>query len=130
MKIKDYQPNREYKADYVEFLFPGFFVIESEARRVGSRDVKGLKIPDECFGFLFFERTEHITNSGELIAGAPKNYSGVYYPGGKVMSLDDVKRQVSDPKTLIYNMRNKNYQSVVKTRKGNFQPFRLEDRVI
>lgn len=113
---------------YVEFMYPGAFFSETEVREVKERDPTKLEVPQGCFGYRFFERQE-VQEGGETLFGQPRNYSGTTY-FGKAMTIADVKREMPDAKTLISNMENNGWDKVVKTRRGNFQPLQLEDRVI
>lgn len=105
---------------YVEFLYPGLIVSESEEREVPSRDYKDLKkIPKNCFGFRFFDRVEN-TVDDEILYGQNKNYSKMYYPKANKYSLSEVKEQFPDHNILISNMKNNGWKYVVRTRHGNF----------
>lgn len=113
---------------YVEFLYSGILFPETEIRKIEERDPSKLKIPKSCFGYRFFERQEADVD-GETLVGEPKNYSGITY-FGTVMTLSDVKREMPNARTLISNMKGNGWDKVVKTRRGNFQPLKLEDRVV
>jgi hypothetical protein len=115
---------------YVEFLFPGIIVDESQCREVKSRDYRRLrKIPDGCYGFRFFDRTETRID-GEKLYGDNKNYSEVYYIDAYQYTLQDIKDQFPEQEILIFNMEANAIKKVVKTRCGNWKPFNKEDKVI
>ena len=61
--------------------------------------------------------------------GQPKNYSGTYY-FGRVMTVSDVRKEVPNSDILISNMGGNGWKKVIRTRRGNFQPFGLEDKVV
>jgi len=113
---------------YVEFLYPGALVSETEVKEVKDRDPSRLEVPEGCFGYRFFDRQEAVVD-GETLVGQPRNYSGMTY-FGQAMTLAEVKREMPDALTLISNMEGNGWERVVKTRRGNFQPLELEDRVI
>lgn len=120
---------KECVQTYLEILYPGVMFSETEQKKVLSRDPSKVKIPNKAYGFRFYDRTEITTADGELLAGQPKNYSGTFY-FGKEMTIDDVRREIPNPSTLLSNMRSNGWKKVVKTRLGNFQPLTLEDTVL
>ena len=113
---------------YVEFLYPGALVPESEVREVPNREAS-VEVPKGCFAYKFFERQETESEDGEVLLGRPRNYSGTHY-FGKVMSLDDVKREMPNQRTLISNMEGNGWDRVVQTRRGNYQPFTEQDVLV
>jgi len=115
---------------YVEFLYPGILFAETECREVKSRDHRRLrKIPENCYGFRFFDRTETKVD-GEKLYGDRKNYSGTYFIDAYTYSLQDIKDQFPDQKILISNMECNGYKRVVRTRRGNWQPLEKKDKII
>ena len=112
---------------YIIFYYPGSLVNEEETKLISSRKDK-IEIPKGSFGYRFFDRTEILKN-GEMLRGKPKNYSGMHYLGRK-MSLAEVKEELPRKRILISNMRGNNYKHVVKTIRGNFQPFEKGDKII
>ena len=113
---------------YVEILYPGAFVSETEVRPVQSRDPTKVQAPKNCFGYRFFDR-EEVVSGDEVLAGKPKNYSGIHY-FGRVMTLDEVKAEVPNFSTLVNNMQGNKWDKVVRTRCGNFQPFTSLDTIV
>src|SRR3989344_1115482 len=107
---------------YVEFLFPGSLFPESEIRKVPNRQAS-VQAPKGCFGYKFFERQETEAEDGEVLLGRPRNYSGTHY-FGKVKTLNDIRREMPDQRTLISNMEGNGWDKVVQTRRGNYQPFK------
>lgn len=118
---------------YVKFFYPGAFVAETEVEEVKSRDAQKIKVPEGSYGFRFFDRqeitAENENHEPETLRGKPKNYSGMFY-FGRIMTLDDVKREMPDATILISNMETNNWDKVVKTRMGNIQPFEEKDTII
>ena len=113
---------------YIELLYPGALFTGSYVKEVDNRDPSRVDAPRECFGFRFFDR-EEVVSGNEVLAGNPKNYSGVFY-FGRIHTLADVKREFPDKDILARNMEGNAWDRVVRTRRGNFQPLRLEDAVI
>jgi len=112
---------------YVIFYYPGSLVNEEEIKLISSRKDK-IEIPKGSFGYRFFDRTE-VELDGEALIGKRRDYSVMYYMGKK-MSLAEVKRELPKEEVLIRNMEGNNYKYVVKTIRGNFQPFKKGDKII
>jgi hypothetical protein len=123
--------NEPQVKQYVEFYYPGIFMSETNTKEVATRCVAELEIPDECFGFCFFEKQE-IVFEGEKLVGKPRNHSGIFYPGGVLYSVGELmaKNQNGKYDILISNMKCNKWDLVVETRKGNFQPFYEDKDVI
>lgn len=114
---------------YVEILYPGTFVSETEVRPVDSRDPAKFQAPQRCFGYRFFDRDE-VVSGDEVLAGKPKNYSGTHY-FGKAMTVDEVEAEFpNSSRTLVSNMQVNGWDKVVKTRCGNFQPLTSLDTIV
>lgn len=113
---------------YIEWLFPGSFFAETSAKRVISR-IRPPGIPKGAYGYQFFDRIE-VEAEGETLYGRPKNRSGIYYLGGKVLTLAQVKSLPGDYKTLISNMECNRWDRVIKLECGAFQPFNDNDQLV
>lgn len=113
---------------YVELLYPGAFMPETEIREVKSRTVEAIgKIPEGCFAFYFFDRTEaKAEEDGEILRGKPKNESNKYYPKGTLYNLEEVKA-LNLPGHIVSNMESNNWSMVIMTHRGNWQPFEEGD---
>jgi hypothetical protein len=112
---------------YVKFLFPGSFWPEEQSKKISSRDEK-FDIPKECFAYEFYDREEGELN-GELVYGEIKNKSGRHY-FGEVLTAKEVEEKYPDSRILLTNMRVNNWETVVRTRRGNFQPLAENDVVL
>ena len=108
------------KKHFVTFLSPGTFVSEQTQKEIDSWDVdKAMQMARNIkerhnatpYGFYFSTRTR---KDDELDSKVTKT-SGIYYLGGKVLTLKDVKAR-NDPndKTLIWNMEVNKYNSVIE----------------
>lgn len=118
---------------YVEFFLPGVRVTETSTKEVESRDPEQLVVPDEVFGFRFFDVLEATVEVGgqqvKLTSGAISK-SPMYYYGGRIYTREDVVLGVSDNQVLLDNMDGNDWKYVIRTRFGNFQPFHGEDVLI
>ena len=108
------------KKHFVTFLSPGTFVSEQTQKEIDSWDVdKAMQMARNIkerhnatpYGFYFSTRSR---KDDELDSKVTKT-SGIYYLGGKVLTLKDVKAR-NDPndKTLIWNMEVNKYNSVIE----------------
>lgn len=111
---------------YVEFFYPGSLFSESTTQEVTSKE--NIKLPERAFGYRFFEREEVTLEGGELLKGANKNHSGMYYKG-TLYTLEEVK-QIPNTEILQCNMEMNGDKLVIKTIIGNWQPFTEKDTLI
>jgi len=125
---------RVYEQSFVELLYDVGFFGESEELIVKKRDPSIIKIPEECYGFRFFDRTiaevlrnENGKKKKEKLFGERRNYSKTYLIG-RVYTREEIKEQMPHKKALIHNMEINNTDEIVKTRTGRFIMFdKLED---
>ena len=113
---------------YVEFLYPGAFFAESSVQKTETRDPNSLVLPDGADGFRFFSRTEFNVD-GEVVMGEKKDFSEWFYIG-REMSLDNVKREMSNERILQDNMKYNHWDRIVCVRSGKCYPLESGDRVI
>lgn len=111
---------------YVEIYYPGSFFPETTIKEVESR--KPIEMPKGAYAFKFFDRTEVETTEGERLTGDRKNESGMYY-AGEVFTLAQVKDKFPEADKLIFNMECNKWDKVIRTVRGNFQPFTETDVV-
>lgn len=111
---------------YVEFLFPGTFFSETTTREVDDRSPP-TDIPKGCYGYRFFSQSKAEVN-GEVLRGMPKDYSGTTY-FGEVLTLDDIEK-LPGTEILQSNMRINEWETIVRTIRGNYQPLYEGDKVI
>ena len=111
---------------YVEFTMLGGFFYEYSTESIDHRDSSKVKVPKNAFAFRFFDR-EEVESNGEILKGDRKNYSSLYYVGGEIMTLAQVKKQLPQEEILINNMEINNWDKVIKHRFGGFQPFEKDN---
>lgn len=111
---------------FIEYLTPGFFVAEDYSKEIPERKLE--YAPEHCSGFRFYDR-EIVDLDGELLQGKPKNYSPYYYKGTE-LTLDEVKKTMSNHHILIGNMESNKWNRVVKLSGGQIWPLRDGDIVI
>ena len=112
---------------YIEYSYPGALFSEYETKVVKSRSPKTHKIPEGAFAFQYFDQTSKTVKVGgepQVVFGKRKNVSKTYYPDGKLYTIDDLKKDDSgDFSILISNMKCNDWPVVIRTRRGNYQPF-------
>ena len=111
---------------YVEFEYPGSFFAETEVKAITKRDVRKAKANKYAFAFRFFDIIEkEVTVGGEVkrVVSSRRNVSPTYYPGAKILDAKAVAKLPGDHGILLSNMRCNGWEKVVRTRRGNFQPF-------
>ena len=115
-----------------EYAFPGSFVSETSSELCRHNNADQIECPSGAFAFRFFER---VTQTATLEDGRThdhierENVSGWYYPGGDVLTVDNVEALDGDYGILLSNMRSNGWDRVVRTRLGNFQPLNADDAV-
>jgi hypothetical protein len=125
------------KQDFVTFLSPGSFVHEEATERIDSWDVEKAKELAHGitarhgatpFAFVFTTRAR---KADELDSKEVKR-SGRYFLGGRVMTLEDVKREMPDEKILISNMEWNGYARVIVNSNSwrTIQPLDEDDVVL
>ena len=112
---------------YIEFLTPGIILSESSSEEVDHRDPALVKLPENSFGFRFYDREEKEVE-GELLVGEPKNFTP-WSIQGEVFTLASIKERFPDERILISNVE-RNYGRVCKTKFGQFIPLGEKDLVI
>jgi uncharacterized protein (UPF0128 family) len=115
---------------YIEFVSPGAFFNESLTQEVRSRDVAKVKVPNRAFGFRFFdilEATVEADGKAVKLTSERINESAIYYYGGRIYTRAEVAREVPDNRELLADMDSKGWDKVIRTRTGNFQPFKKTD---
>jgi hypothetical protein len=101
---------------FVTFLSPGTFVSETTTKEIDSWDVdlainmaKSIKERHAAVPYGFYFETKESDGWG------PKTIadSGIYYLGGKLMTLDDIP-ETSENMILRSNMKNNDYEYVIE----------------
>jgi hypothetical protein len=134
------EPNKEddMKKHFVIFMSPGTFVAEQTEKPIASWNVKkavemSKKIIERYnakpYGFYFTTRER---KDNELDSKVVKS-SGMYYLGGKIITLEELKaRKSPNDSTLISNMECNDWDKVVETNNSWrwIQPLRKGDKIV
>jgi len=119
----------EYKY-FVEFYYPGILVSETSIKEISKdTNIDDIEVPKNAYGFKFFKKA-YKTENGINLDSDRLNESRMYYVGGVVYSLEDVKKRYPSKEILIRNMENNNYENVIRCRTGNWQVFEDGDFVL
>jgi hypothetical protein len=114
---------------FIEFLYPHILFQDSRSEEVEERDLDAVRVPHGSFAFRFYDIKEVLVE-GDVLTSGHVNVSGIYYPGGRLMTVEDVMTEVRECKVLLDNMRINNWTHVVRTRVGTFQPFNDGDVIL
>jgi len=123
---------------FVTFFSQGTFVAETSCLSIDSWDVeeakkkaRGIKERHDAvpYGFRFSTRSRGVDD----LDSKETKTSGMYYLGGKVETLKQVKaRATKDDAILVSNMECNNWKRIVTTTNGYrwTQPLKDEDKVV
>lgn len=115
---------------YVEFFSVKDFVLkktETSIRKIESGEQ--VEVPKKAFAYRFFDRQEAVAEDGEILSGKPRNYSGMNYIG-RILTLEDLKREMPYEKIQIKNMERKKLENIVLARERVFRHLEEGDKVI
>ena len=91
--------------------------------KVKERSLSGVNIPEEAFGYRFFDRMECDSQIGGSLVGKILNPSSSSY-FGKVVTMENMASEVPNPQLLESLMIEKGYKKMVKTIRENFHPLK------
>jgi hypothetical protein len=121
--------NERRTRKYIEYYYPGILFSESSKEDVESFDPSELTIPDACFGFEYHSVEEiFIDEKWRPLTETNKSH-GMIYPDGEIFDEEKLIAENQNKGFLLDNMRGNGWNLVVRTKVGNFQPFRNEDRI-
>src|SRR3954453_2705992 len=98
----------------------------SEEHMMVAPNPYSLELPDNFYGFRFFEMVKFHHRTGR----EKFNYSGVYYPQGRLMSIEDVIPEEGEDSPLVKTMRQSGWKRVVRTRHNWNVHFHYSDKII
>jgi len=106
------------KRHFVTFLSPGTFVSEHTEKPISSWDTsKAVKMSKSIterhgarpYGFFFSTRSRSIKDLDSKVS----KQSNMYYLGGKILTLEQVKKTMPDDDILIINMEMNEFKEVI-----------------
>ena len=112
---------------YMTKIYPGFFSSETFDVKVDTESLPEF-IDARCYGIRFFKK-KVLVFGDEKLEGRKYDITGIFYLGGEVYDLDRVKRENHNGEfnTLVSNMVSNKWNTVIKTRFGQFNTFCPED---
>lgn len=102
---------------------------ERSQRVVENELLCEVTLPGSAYAFYFTRRTRAETDKGEVMFGAEREKSVTYYPDGESVTKEDVAK-LPDCRILLRNMECNNWDRVVRSRLGNYQPFNEDTQII
>ena len=115
---------------YIEFLYSGVLVSEISTYEVKTRDPSKVKVPENAFGFKFFDILSVIVDAdGRKVELTSEriNVSPMHYYGGTLHTVEELKREFPNARILISNIEDNGYERAIRCRTGNWQPFEKTD---
>lgn len=118
---------KEITETYVEIWYPGIIFAENDTVKVNHRSPTEIaeKYPDS-YAFQFYDinsTTVVVDGKSSTVKGYRKNISPLYYPGGKICTKIDIASEFGESSILYSNMDSNKWDTIVKTRCGNYQEF-------
>ena len=128
-------------AHFVEFFCEGSFYAVIFARKIETREISKISLPEGAFAFRFFDlelskKTIERIKKGDIPIGRRFNFSPKYFCGGKIYELKDLKKGILGPKKTEIARRLIGYGNKYKVKKfircrtGNWQPFKKDDEIL
>ena len=103
---------------YLQKMYPGIIVSETSDVDITDTGMPEF-VENGCYAYRLYKRTVSMVDGEELL-GKKRDYSGTVFLGGRVYSLDEVKREKPNERILISNMEINDWEYVVETRQGQF----------
>ena len=118
---------------YIEFLYPGSPYCNTSTHGVKTRDVPNVNVPENAFGFKFFDTLSTVIDVGNRnmqFTSERISVSPMYYYGGKVYTVEELKREIPNEHTIIRNIEGEGCKKAIKCRAGAWLPFKETDILI
>lgn len=93
---------------------------------VSNRDLWGFAVPDDAYAFQFYD----LKVGDKKVSSVRLNFSPMCYIGGRIMTREQMEAEYPDEQSMITSMPVHGYLQAVRTRQGEFYPFRPGDILI
>ena len=111
------------KQMYVEFALEyGRFLPEYSTEKVNHSGPDAVDPPERTYAFQFWWR-EEVEKDGETLTGKRHDIGPLYFIGGKVETLDDVRERNNPAERVLQDNMASNGYDVIHTRYGRVLPF-------
>ena len=111
---------------FITFYYPGFFFSETATYEVANEEKAIKKANADKYWFRYeLSRREDIVDGKKTYEGEEEVYKTVVF-AKEICTLEDIERMDKEGKdigNLLINMKVNHYKKVVKTRRGNWQPW-------
>ena len=121
------------KKTFVEYLVSGDIPNQNFIDQVPDREFDTLLVPEKAYGFRFFDMIiAHVDVDHTLIELRSRriNQSPLYYYGGRVLTADQVIKDIPDNEKILLYMNVNGWDRVIQTRTGQFMEFKNDDIII
>ena len=117
--------NTRYKIYFIKFYSPGIFLPTTDEKEVSrfQKDPRHESLPPKCYMFQRYTQEYIVDRDERFYAEKLKFGKNLYAPTCRLYSLDDVRAQYPERKTLIENMECNGLPYVVRESSGKFFPF-------
>ena len=121
------------KKTFVEYLVNGDIPNQNLIDEVPDREFNNLLVPEKAYGFRFFDMIiAHVDVDDTLIELRSRrvNQSPLYYYGGRVLTTEQVIKDIPDNEKVLLYMNVNGWDKVIQTRTGQFMEFKNDDVII
>jgi len=115
---------------YARLYYAGVIVAETSDREVETRDIDSLDVSNMCYAVQFYDQDEDVVEvfgKKKLVKDDPKNWSPLYYFGGKIVTAKDAR--IEGYSTLADNMKRNGWEQAVMTKHGQAFPIQGDQKV-
>lgn len=116
---------------YVEFCYQGDLFSGRWTREVKTRDVSRVKLPENAFGFWFFDIISVVVDvDGKKVrlTSGQINDSPSHYYGGKIYTVEEFRRKFpSAYASHASDIKINGHKKMLACRTGNWVPFEKND---
>ena len=121
------------KKTFVEYLVTGDIPNQNLIDEVPDREFNNLLVPEKAYCFSFFDMIiAHVDVDDTLIELRSRriNQSPLYYYGGRVLTTEQVIKDIPDNEKVLLYMNVNGWDKVIQTRTGQFMEFKNDDVII
>lgn len=110
-------------ATFVRFYYGGKFGNRYTVLSVDDRDPRRITVKDGAYAFHFFDVELTFPSDSANSTSKETRQSSKYFVAGRVMTLEEVRREFPSEEELLFNLRSAGCSAVLMTKSGDFYPF-------